>query len=179
MDPDARRAWVAGVALDCLRHGGFGSTTFGDVARMAGVDEADVEALFGDKEALLRELVAPLLAALGDVVARAATLDLRRPADARAVMEGYVDALLDHRRVSQIVLGDRSAVHADAVSLVGAATAGLQDGLARGIGGGVDHRIRAAAALGVVRAAVLDLGDDDPGRAREVLADAAVAILLS
>jgi AcrR family transcriptional regulator len=179
MDPDARRAWVARVALDCLRHGGFGSTTFGDVARMAGLTEGDVEALFGDNEGLLRELVAPLLAGIEDAAARAATLDPRRPSGAGAVMAAYVHALLDHRPIGRIVMEDRSAAHTDAVRRLEAATVALRDGLARGIGGDVDHRIRAAAAVGAVQAAVLDIGDDDPDPARDVITDAAMAILLS
>ena len=148
MDPDARRGRVAVVALGRLHACGFALTTLDDIARAAKVGEAELQVVFGDKEGLLRELVAPLLATLQEMRATAAAADLLRPEELRSLIGKYLDALVAHRPLVGVILGDPTGATSGAVCLVRDAMIGLRDELARGTGSGLDHRIRAASALG-------------------------------
>lgn len=178
MDPAARKGRVADVALGRLQAGGFASTTLGDVARAADLREADVRALFGDEEGLMRELVTPLLDRLRRVVTTAAGADVGDAARLRQVVERYLDALVAHRTLVAVVLGDASAATSESVREVRAVIVALRDALAGGAGASLDKTIRAASALGAVHAAALDLADVDPAAVRVVVTEAAVAILL-
>jgi AcrR family transcriptional regulator len=157
---------LAGSALD-------------DIARAAGISEADLRGRYRDKEELMRELVSPLVSRLAVLTTSAATADLRQPGQLRAVIDGYMDALLLHRAVVTIVLLDRAGGTSEAVGLVRDAIHALREELARGTGSALEGRIRAASALGAVHAAVLEPSDFDPMTVRDVIAGAAVAILLS
>jgi AcrR family transcriptional regulator len=179
MDPDARKGWVVDVALARLQATGFPLTTLADLARAANLDEADLRTLFGDEEGMMRELVSPLLERLREITASAATIDLRQGAQVREVVERYLDALVAHRPLAGVVLGDPTASSSEAVRLVRAEIQGLREELAGGSGGDLDQRIRAASALGAVHAAVLEFADFEPTTVRDVITDAAVAIILS
>src|SRR5947209_165186 len=178
MDPAARKGRVADVALGRLQAGGFASTTLGDIARAADLREADVRALFGDEEGLMRELVTPLLDRLRRVVTTAAGADLGHAADLRQVVEGYLDALVAHRTLVAVVLGDPSAGASESVREVRSALVALREELAGGAGAGLDRTIRAASALGAVHAAALELADAHPHTVRVVGTEETVAILL-
>lgn len=179
MDPGARKGRVADVALGCFRSRGFALTSLADVARAANLDDADVGALFGDKEGLMSELVSPLLSRLGEVVAAAAVADLTQHRQLRNVIEGYLDTLVAHRLLVGIILGDPTAASNESVRLVRATMSCLRDQLAAGTGSDPERGIRAAAALGAMQAAALELTDIDPTTVRHVIADAAMAILLT
>ncbi len=179
MDPDSRRDRVADVTLGCLRTRGFALTTLDDVARAAGVGEAELQAVFGDVEGLMRELVSPLLASLREVTTQAAAVDLREPAQLRVVIEAYLDVLVAQRLLVGVILGDPAGAASESVCLVRGAMVGFRDVLAGGTGSELDHRIRAASALGAVQAGVLEFTDLDAPTVRDVITDAAVAILLS
>lgn len=179
MDPDARKGRVADVALGRLQSSGFAQTTLDDVARAAGLREADAQSLFGDMEGLMSELVSPLLGRLREIAASAAAVDPRNATQLREVLEGYLDALVAYRALLCVVLGDVTAASSASVRLVRATMGSVREELARGMGGDLDHRIRAASALGAVQAAVLELTEVDPTTVRDVITDAAVAILLS
>ncbi len=127
----------------------------------------------------MRELVTPLLRRLRHVVAAAATADLHRPQQVRSVIEAYLDVLVAHRNLIGAIQWDPAAASSPSVRLVRAALHNLRDSLARGPGDELQRRIRAASALGAVQAAVLELTDIDPATVRDVIAEAAVAILLS
>lgn len=179
MDPDAHMGRVAGVALGRLQTCGFALTTLGDVARAADLSEAQLRARFGDLEGLMGELVSPLMSRLRAVAALAASVDLHDSRRLRQVIEGYLDALVAHRTIAGVVLRDPTAGSSNSVALARAAVLAVRDELARGTGGGLDHTIRAASALDAVQAAVLELTVTDPLMVRDVITDAAVAILLS
>ena len=150
-----------------------------DIARAAGIPEADLRARYGDKDGLMRELASPLLSLLVALTASAATADLRHTRELRAVIDGYIDALLLHRALVTIVLADPAEESSDAVRLVRDAIEALRNELARGTSPALEGRIRAASALGAVQAAVLEPSEFDPATVRDVIAGAAVAILLS
>lgn len=133
----------------------------------------------GDGEAIVETRALPLLSRLAALTASAATADLRQAMALRAVVEEYMDALLLHRSVVTAVVLDPAGGSSEAARLVRDAIAALRDELARGTGSQLDGRIRAAAALGAVQAAVLEPSDFDPATVRDVIAGAAVAILLS
>lgn len=179
MGPDAHKGRVADVALGRLQSSGFAQTTLDDVARAADLREADAQALFGDMEGLMNELVSPLLDRVGEIATSAAAVDLRDTTQLRGLIEGYLNALVAHRVLVGVVLGDPTATSSASVRLVRATMLVLRDELARGTGGDRNHRIRAASALGAVEAAVLELTDVDATTVRDVITDAAVAILLS
>src|SRR5436309_6462864 len=175
MDPDAHMGRVAAVALSRLVAHGYAATSLDEVAADAGVTVAEVRALVGDEEGLLAHLAGPLLIALGHVLAVAAAVDLRRPESLRLLIEGYMDALVAHRGLVTVVLGDRTAAGSPTVAAVRAAMLDLADRLAEGGGDRVDNRIRAASALGAVHAAVLEMAALDPATVRDVIVDASVA----
>jgi AcrR family transcriptional regulator len=179
MDPDARKGRVADVALDRLHTHGFGLTTLDDVARAANLREAELQDVFGDIEGLMRELVSPLLARLREIVTTASAADLRQAERLRHVVEAYLDTLVAHRRLVGVILGDPTGAASESVRLVRGAMVGLRDELARAAGPDLHHRIRATSALGAVQAAVMEFSDLDAGTVRDVITDAAVAILLS
>lgn len=133
----------------------------------------------GDGEALMRDRALPLVTRLAALTTSAATSDLRQASALRAVIEEYMDALLLYRGVVTAASLDPAGESSEAAGLVRDATAALRDELARGTGSELDGRIRAASALGAVQAAVLEPSEFDPAMVRDVIAAAAVAILLS
>jgi hypothetical protein len=124
-------------------------------------------------------LVAPLLGRLRAIASSAAAADLHRPEQLRAVIEAYLDALVAHRPLVGVVLGDPAGAASRSISLVREAMGDICDQLASGTGVALEHRIRATSALGAVHAAVLEATDFEPTTVRAVITDAAVAILLS
>ena len=179
MDPYAHWGRVADVALGRLCTRGFALTTLDDIARAARVGEAELRAVFGDVEGLMRKLVSPLLDRLGAVARQAAAADLHERQQLILVIEAYLDALVPHRVLVGVVLGDPAGAESESIRLVRAAMAGLRDQLAQGTGPDLDHTIRASSALGAVQAGVLEFTDLDASMVRNVITDAAVAILLS
>jgi AcrR family transcriptional regulator len=169
VDPDIGR----------LHSRAFAWSALDDIARAAGIPEADLRGRFRDKEGLMRELVSPLISRLAALTTSAAGADLRQPRELRAVMDGYMDALLLHRAVVTVVLVDPAGASSEAARLVRDAMQALRDELARGTGSELDGRLRAASALGAVHAAVLEPSDFEPATVKDVIAGAAVAILLS
>jgi hypothetical protein len=95
------------------------------------------------------------------------------------LIEGYMDALVAHRRLVTVVLSDRAATTSPAVGALRRAMLDLAEQLARATGDRVDNRIRAASALGAVHTAVLEMADLDAATVRGVIVDASVAILLT
>ncbi len=106
MDPYAHWGRVADVALGRLCTRGFALTTLDDIARAARVGEAELRAVFGDVEGLMRELVSPLLDRLREVALQAAAADLHQREQLSVVIEAYLDALVAHRVLVGVVLGD-------------------------------------------------------------------------
>jgi len=179
MDPPAAHGPVEEVALTYLRTRGLTLTTLADIAQAADLQEADLHRRYGDTGGLIGHLVAPLLDRLHGITASAAGAELRRADELRQVIEEYLDALTAHRVLVSVVLGDPAASSSEAIQLVRRAIQGLRDELARGLGSGLEDRIRAASALGALQAAVLEPTELDPAVVRDVIVDAAVAILLS
>lgn len=179
MDPPAVSGLVREVALSRLRTTGFAMATLGDIARAAELDEADLRRIYGDAEGLIKELVSPLSSRLEEITAVAATSDLRRVEELRPVIERYLDALTAHRALVGAVLRDPAAASSESIGGVRDAMHALRDELARQTGPSLESRIRAASALGAVEDAVLEPTEFDPTLVRDVLTDAAVAILLS
>jgi AcrR family transcriptional regulator len=179
MDPDARQGRVADVALGRLQTNGFAGTTLEDIARDAGLGEADLRARFGDMEGLMGELVSPLLDRLRELARSAAAADLHRAPEVREVIAGYYDVLVADPVVVGVVLRDPTAESSGSVRLVRTVMTRLRAELAGGAGADLDRTIRAASALAAVQSAVLDLAGLDRETVRDVVTGAAVAILLS
>lgn len=179
MDPPRAHGEVGNSRLGRLHSRAFAGTALDDIAGAAGIPEADLHRRCDDKEGLMRELVSPLLSRLAALATMAASADLRQAGELRAVIEGYMDALLLHRALVTIVLVDPAGGSSEAVRLVRDAMARLRQELARRTGAELEGRIRAASALGAVEAAVLEPSEFDPATVRDVIAGAAVAILLS
>jgi len=179
MDPPTVGGMAVDPAVVRLQSRAFAWSGLDDIARAAGIPEADLRGRYRDREELMRELVAPLLSRLAALTTSAAAADLRQPSELRVVIDGYAEALLLHRAVVTVVLVDPAGGSSEAVGLVRDAIRALRDELARGTSSQLEGRIRAASALGAVQAAVLEPSDFDPMTVRNVIADAAVAILLS
>src|SRR5439155_27324847 len=114
-----------------------------------------------DKEGFLAQSASPLVGRLAEILSAARAGDLRQPEQLRRMVEDYVDALVTHRLLVEVVLGDPTAAASDAAATVRAAVQRLQRHLARGPGGELGRRIRAASALGAIQTAVLQLADAD------------------
>jgi hypothetical protein len=91
----------------------------------------------------------------------------------------YLAARRPLRRAPQFHQRYRTAMSTESGRLLNNAMLALRDELARGIGSAPKDRIRAATALGAVHAAVLGRNEFGPAIVRDVVTDAAVAILLS
>ena len=135
--------------------------------------------LAGGRDALTRDRALPLVSRLAALTTSAASADLRQASALRAVIEEYMDALLLHRGVVTAASLVPAGGSSEAAGLVRDAIAALRDELAQGTGSELDGRIRAASALGAIQAAVLEPSDFEPATVRDVIAAAAVAILLS
>ena len=179
MDPPAAYGQAVEAALGRLPSRPFAGASLDDIARSAGIGEADLRSRYADRERLLCELLSPLLSALLQLSTSASAADLRQAHAVRAVIDGYMDALLVHRPLLDIVLADPMAENSESVQLVRRAMSSLRDQLAQGTGSELEGRIRAASALGAVQAAVLEPAEFDAATVRDVIAEAAVAILLS
>ena len=179
MDAPCTDGEARALALGHIHSRALAAGALDDIARAAGIPEADLRTRYGDKDGLLRELASPLLTRLVALTTSAATADLRQARELRVVIDGYIDALLVHRALVTILLVDPVEESGDAVRLVRDAIEALRDELARGTGSAIEGRIRAASALGAVQAAVLEPSEFDLATVRDVIAGAAVAILLS
>lgn len=168
---------IGAAALERFARRGYAQTTLADIADGAGMTEAQLQDEFASTDALVAYVAAPLLDRLAAMVSDAEDGDTRDPLEAAGVLEAYLGALVDHRRLVEVVLGDPTAASCPAVSRLRAGFTALRDVLA-GPAGGLPERIRASSALGALHQAVADFTDAELLTTRGVVIDAAVAILI-
>lgn len=100
----ALRARLLDAALRLFALHGYRGTSLHDIAVEVGCSKASLLYHFDDKEAILAELLAPAVAALGELNDRMGEVPEDRVVD--AVAEGFVDLALRFRREISLVLSD-------------------------------------------------------------------------
>lgn len=168
---------IGAAALDRFARHGYAHTALADIAVGAGVPEAQLQTQFADVGALVAALTTPLARRLDAHVRRAALADTRDHTEVAAILSEYLDTLVDHRALIEVLLGDRTAAECPPVNRIKAGLTELRDRLAGPLGG-PGERIRASAALGAVQQAVADFSDAELVTTRTVIVDTAAAILL-
>ena len=142
----SRRADILAAACDHFRSFGFDGTAISVIAHSAGVSKAAVSFHFESKEAMLVELVEPLLGQLEDLLAA----DPRPPwpEGVRRLTGSYFDALIAHHDVATWIDSDTSAQRRSDIGLrLGRTIDALADAITTGSTDSRD-RVRAYAAIG-------------------------------
>lgn len=173
-----RDSRIVAAALGRFARSGYAQTTLGEIARAAGLTEAELQESFVTKEALVAGLTGPLLVRLDALVSTAGDADSHDPEEVAEVLGAYLSVLVDHRQEVKVLLGDPTAVASPAVGRLHAGLTELRDQLA-GPGGGLDERIRASSALGAVHQAVADSTDLELLATRAIIIETALAILVN
>ncbi len=155
----SRRDEMLQAALEAFAVHGYDGTSIADLADATGMSKAAFSYHFAGKDEILVELAEPLLAELESVTGdRQPSND---PAELRALLEDYTDALLRHRTVAIWVDGDKSVVNHPTIG------ARLKDNnramraLIAGPGASRRDRIRASAVLGAIWRPIRNLPDID------------------
>lgn len=141
-----RRSMILDVALRRFRSAGFDGTSIAEIAEEAGVSKAAISFHFDGKEAMLAELVEPMLEALDQVIRRHP--DPGWPEGVWELAGDYFDVLVAHRDVATWIDADTSAQRRVEI---GRRLGTTVDALVAAISGGSDdpvERVRAVAAVG-------------------------------
>jgi AcrR family transcriptional regulator len=159
MHHDDTRTRILDVALELIADHGFASTSTRELSERLGFTKAALYYHFRTKDDLLAALVAPVL---GDIAALVAERTTREsPAARREVLASYVALVAAHEEVIRVLSQDPSVRHTPAT----VAAAPLYERLAQLLSGqdapDATARARVNAALGGVRAAILNAAPDD------------------
>jgi AcrR family transcriptional regulator len=154
---------------------GYDAATLEEIARRVGVTRTGVLYHFHSKEALLAEIIGPLLADVETLLSRTARVASPTPAQRREVLRAMLDLVVAHRHASRLLVRDPSAVHA---LDVGPAVARHGQELAARLGGAPYRtdpqvRLRVATAIAALRGLTgswLPVNLDDAGQ-RSALVD--------
>ena len=173
------REEILRVALELFRTQGYDGTSLRQIAERLGMTKAAVYYHFRAKEQLVVDLTKPFLDGLSEIVgaARARGED-RVKASPEDLLGQYVDLLIAHHEVVNVLAGDPAAVNHPDVGL--RATVLLRAFQAELVGEEASEadRFRAACALGALNAAAA-VPTAAIARAREPILRAALAALRS
>lgn len=164
---------VAGV-LSLAQQQGFEATSYQDIATELGISKAAVYHHFPSRGDLADACFSPLLTALETLVAGAESG--RVPGGPRRLLECYLETLLTHRPAATALIGDVSAIHHPALE---ARPERLHDRLTQLLAPDDTPlgEMRATAAVGALRRAVLVLDQHEVERLSGGLIAAALAAL--
>lgn len=164
------RSQVLDVALELFASQGFAATSTRELSERLGFTKAALYYYFRTKDDLLTALLAPSLEELSALVHGVGSTPA--PAERRRLLKGYLQLVINHQRVIQVLSQDpsvmRRPISAEAEPLYARLTL-LLSGRAEP---GPRERARVRAALGGIHAAVLHA---EPGDPPDVVQDAALA----
>ena len=170
-----RRDQILLTAVQLFRTRGYDRTSLREIAGNLGLSKSGLYHHFPSKEALLASLVDPLLDDLGALLHdHQRELD---PPDRRAFLARYLDILLAHRSVVNLI-GREPAVAAD--PRIGARLTEINAALWCRLAGpdpDLSHQIRAVHAVAGLQDAVVRFADAEPAVVRAAGLAAAVAAL--
>lgn len=147
----ALRGLLLETSLRLFAVRGYRGTSLQDIATEAGCSKASLLYHFSSKEAILAELLAPAVAAAGELDARLAGVPDGRVA--REAVTGFVDLALRHRREVALMLGQADeATRSPAFATSPAPDKRLLDALSGRSGRPVDE-LRALMVIGAVAVA--------------------------
>jgi AcrR family transcriptional regulator len=167
------REEVKAVALELFSTRGFEQTSLREIAERLGITKAALYYHFSSKRDLLSALITPMVDDLRSFLAQAETQAADRP---RAVLEGYFDMCVRHRRVFAGLLRDVQVLsELDLVSTMIHWRTQLDVLL---VGPEPADRVRAVVALGGLQDCVILFAEDDTIAAiRDQAVDAALRAL--
>ncbi|MFP5020027.1 TetR/AcrR family transcriptional regulator [Pseudonocardia phyllosphaerae] len=162
------RAEIRAAAVDLFARRGYDATSLREIAERIGVTKAALYYHYPSKDALLADLVDPMLDGLRELAADLA----EHPARVRDLLERYWDFCLQHRYVLRVLVHNASVVgHTGIAGRMIHWREGIDAALAGGDAPG--DRVRAVVALGGLQDAVVLFGDDELPGLREAAVDAA------
>jgi AcrR family transcriptional regulator len=163
------REEVKAVALELFSRRGFEQTSLREIAEQLGITKAALYYHFASKRDLLSALITPMIDDLRSFLDQAATQD------PRAVLEGYFDMCLRHRRVLVGLLRDVQVLtEMDLVATMIQWRTRLDVLL---VGPEPADRVRAVVALGGLQDCVILFAADDADAIRTQAVDAALRAL--
>jgi AcrR family transcriptional regulator len=169
---------IAGLALARFRVSGFTGTSIADLAGALGVSKAAIYYHYRSKDALLHQLIDPLLGAI-DACIQDHSTPAASAQSARELLDAYLAVLLAHREVVRLITTDVAVLNHPSIGpRLQAQNQQLQSLLAAP-DLGPSARLRAEAALGAIWRPLIaepQLDLTDPAH-QHTLIDAAVATL--
>ncbi|GAB3487294.1 TetR/AcrR family transcriptional regulator [Nocardiopsis coralliicola] len=104
------RAEIRATALGLFAQHGFAGTSLRQIAEQLGITKAALYYHFPSKDALLAEIIDPMIAAGESYLAEAEAAAAQGRPDRAAVIGGYYDFIRNHRRVMELLLHDLGSV---------------------------------------------------------------------
>ncbi len=166
------REQILDAARTLIAERGYEATSFAAIAGRVGITKAAVAYHFHPKEALLAALVLP---AAADVQTLLATTVDHTPEGRARFATSYLDALLDHRHVIGMLVGDPAVLAAPGV---GDRVQALRDAVLGRVAGSLDpvDRTLGWAILGAVHIGIWRTLDQPADQVRPVLRRAVTAL---
>ncbi len=174
MKTPATRDAILEAALEAFTHQGYAATSIRDLGARLGITSAALYYHFPHKLAVLEAVVAPYLDAIDALLEgtpRTPSLD-----DKRRLLAGYLEIVLEHRRIADLVGREREL---EAHPTLGPRMTELVEGMVARLAAPSRNeaaRLRATAAIGALRRPVLR-PEIDAGRQVDELLEAAMAAL--
>lgn len=169
----SRKEELVEAALTAFNERGFEGTSIGQLSEVTGVSKAAFTYHFASKDELLAEAVAPLLDALSELQRRHPAAP-SWPEGVRALLEDYMDVLVEHEEVAAWIDGDKSVLnHPTLGRQLRESNKAMRSALA-----GEDRskraRVEAAAVLGMLWRPMRNLDASEVESTRDSLLDLAV-----
>jgi len=166
------------IAFRLFATKGYEQTSLSEIAQELGFTKAALYYHFPAKDDLLTTIVNPFIERIDELLGNTSRPNSRKAR--RALLENYLDTILDFRALVSTLANDRSALnHPQVGEKIKQQTRALRSLLA-GPKASVSDLVRASSALGCIQASILHF-DGGPGleRARTVIIAAALAALES
>ncbi|MCS5734533.1 TetR/AcrR family transcriptional regulator [Herbiconiux daphne] len=160
------------VALELIAERGFEQTSFRDIAERLDITKQAVQYHFSSKDALIDELIRPMIVDLEAFLGEATEAGAERP---RLILELYLDLLHRHRQILQGLIRDHSALaRHDVIHTLLHERSGLDELL---VGTRPADRTRAIVALGGLQDCAVLLADVPLAEYRRSAVDSALRAL--
>jgi AcrR family transcriptional regulator len=166
---DETRRRILAAALRLMAENGFAATSTREVCEQMGFTKAALYYHFRSKDDLLAELVAPLLTDLDGLLPAQETAITA--SGRRQLLAAYADLVMRHAELIRLLNEDPSVRRHPALATAPATYAELVRSLSGSQDPDLTGRVRARAALGAVRAALVR---SEPDEDRDVLRSVAL-----
>jgi AcrR family transcriptional regulator len=176
VSPPDTRTRILDTALELFSEHGFEGTTLQQIADRLGFTKAALYYHFPSKDDLLEALLRPAISDLERLLdAHEGSPD--SPAHRRQFMQGYLDYLLQHRRLIAYISRDLATLAHPAIASGNAERRARLEAMVAGDQLDFNEQVRVTMAFGGIQAAIAQYPDADATDLREALRDAAGVLL--